>query len=154
MPPRRTRESVIEQRRADVYPLEQLPEDTRHQIAAEVAAPHPPERWLTVGPPDSHRPLAWLPSRGWYEWHWARGIDPDGRRDTISKRLRAAVLERDGYVCQLCFEPVDPGDVHLDHIKPWSKGGRTVMSNLQVAHSRCNMRKGAKYVAEDQDDQT
>jgi len=153
MAPRRTRESVIEERRASVFPLERFPPDKQAEIAAQVAAPQPPDRYFPVGPPDSPRPLAWLPSRGWYEWHWARGIDPDGRRDSISKSLRAAVIERDGYICQLCSGPVDPGDIHLDHIKPWSKGGRTIMSNLQVAHSSCNIRKGAKYVAEDQDDQ-
>jgi len=52
---------------------------------------------------------------------------------------------RDGYVCQLCTTAVEPTDVHLDHIKPYSKGGPTNLENLQVTHSLCNIHKGARY---------
>ena len=69
---------------------------------------------------------------------------PTGRRPTITPNLRAEVILRDGYVCQLCAHPVDPTDVHLDHILPFSKGGQTIAGNLQVTHSVCNMRKGAR----------
>ena len=33
----------------------------------------------------------------------------------------------------------DPGvELHVDHIFPWSKGGETVLENLQTLCSRCN----------------
>ena len=35
-------------------------------------------------------------------------------------------------------------DVHLDHIKPWSLGGDHSPANLRVAHSACNISRGAR----------
>lgn len=35
-------------------------------------------------------------------------------------------------------------EVHIDHVVPWSRGGSSDMDNLQVSHSLCNMRKGAR----------
>jgi 5-methylcytosine-specific restriction endonuclease McrA len=35
-------------------------------------------------------------------------------------------------------------DVHIDHIVPYSLGGPDELYNLQVAHSSCNIRKGAR----------
>ena len=63
---------------------------------------------------------------------------------------RAAVLDRDGWICGLCSEPI-PKDADypsygygsLDHIKPLSKGGAHVWSNVQAAHLGCNIAKGA-----------
>lgn len=76
------------------------------------------------------------------------------RRDRFrpSAVLRLAVMERDGWVCQLCGEPVDvsakPGDRQyptLDHVKPRSRGGADTLENLQCAHRGCNSKKGAGY---------
>ena len=63
-------------------------------------------------------------------------------REKIPQGLRRAVIERDGLQCRLCGHEVDPDDVHIDHIQPVTKGGRNRLDNLQVAHSRCNIRKG------------
>lgn len=136
----------IEKLRAKVMPLEDFPDHHRERILALVARPTPPEKWLALGPRDSGRPLAWIPSRAWTEWHWARGIDPEGTRPPIPKALRQKVIERDGYVCGLCDGDVDPTDVHIDHIRPWSKGGPHALGNLQVTHSRRNIAKGARDV--------
>jgi hypothetical protein len=132
-------------RRDEAYPLHLLDEDTQRRIAVAVAQPTPPEPEFLVGAPDSPRPLAVMESRAWWEWHWQRGLDPDATRPKLAPSLRAAVIQRDGYVCQLCWGDVAPGDVHLDHIKPWSQGGRDVLSNLQVTHSACKLRKGATW---------
>jgi len=61
----------------------------------------------------------------------------------IPESVRAEVLRRDGLVCQICTEAVAPDDVHLDHVVPKSKGGQSVASNLRVAHSACNLKRGA-----------
>lgn len=65
-----------------------------------------------------------------------------------------AVLERCGWVCQICMEPIDPGLKHpdprsasIDHITPLSKGGPHVDENLQAAHYGCNSRKGNRWSA-------
>lgn len=137
-----------EARRADAAPLTELPTDMQERIAFAVAQPDPPPRWFAVGGgPDSPHPLAWLESRGWYEWHWQRGILPGDSRPPIPPDVRAAVIARDGHICQLCGGDIPLGDLHLDHIKPYSKGGPTTVANLQATHSLCNIKKGARFDA-------
>lgn len=66
-------------------------------------------------------------------------------RRRIPRRVREFVLRRDGGTCQLCGEPISPGDeVHLDHVIPWSHGGADTADNLQVAHGFCNRSKRAR----------
>lgn len=72
------------------------------------------------------------------------------RRDPRAYELSAVQLaERDGANCALCLDPVDfglksPDDFSpsVDHIIPWSRGGRNDAANLQLAHRICNVRKG------------
>lgn len=63
---------------------------------------------------------------------------------SINTRLRFKVLQRDNFKCCACgASPAkDPSVVlHVDHIVPWSKGGETVMDNLQTLCSKCNLGK-------------
>lgn len=63
----------------------------------------------------------------------------------ISYRLRHKILERDGYKCVKCGNsPAYGGGVHLqiDHIRPYSKGGETILENLQTLCKECNLGKG------------
>ena len=58
-----------------------------------------------------------------------------------NQRLRFKVLQRDNFRCRACgASPAkDPGvELHVDHIFPWSKGGETVLENLQTLCSKCN----------------
>lgn len=61
-----------------------------------------------------------------------------------SARLKVQVLMRDGNKCRLCGVECNDGlhNIHFDHIIPWSKGGETVLENLQVLCSDCNLAKG------------
>jgi 5-methylcytosine-specific restriction endonuclease McrA len=60
----------------------------------------------------------------------------------INWRLRALVLMRDGAKCKLCGSaPSDGIRLHVDHVKPWSKGGETVLENLQILCNVCNIGK-------------
>ncbi len=60
----------------------------------------------------------------------------------INWRLRALVLLRDGARCQLCgITPQDGARLHVDHITPWSKGGETLLENLQILCEACNIGK-------------
>lgn len=61
---------------------------------------------------------------------------------TINNRLRVQVLIRDGNACKICGRKVTGDDIHIDHVVPWSKGGETVLENLQVLCSICNTGKG------------
>jgi 5-methylcytosine-specific restriction endonuclease McrA len=69
-------------------------------------------------------------------------LEKQGSRN-INWRLRALVLMRDGAKCRLCgAAPSDGIRLHVDHIKPWNKGGKTVLENLQILCGVCNMGKG------------
>lgn len=62
-----------------------------------------------------------------------------------SDRLRLRVLDRDGFRCVLCGRSpaIERGIVlHLDHIVPYSKGGRTVYENLRTLCAACNQGRG------------
>ncbi|MFH0828454.1 MAG: HNH endonuclease [Candidatus Omnitrophota bacterium] len=62
----------------------------------------------------------------------------------INWRLRATVLIRDNCICKMCgASPAkDPAVVlHVDHVKPWSKGGETDLDNLRTLCSVCNIGK-------------
>ena len=59
-----------------------------------------------------------------------------------SGRLKIQVLVRDGNKCKLCGITVTGENIHFDHIKPWSKGGETVLENLQVLCAVHNLAKG------------
>lgn len=63
----------------------------------------------------------------------------------INYRLRFKVLQRDHFSCCACgASPAKDVSVqlHVDHIIPWSKGGETIIENLQTLCSNCNLGKG------------
>lgn len=62
----------------------------------------------------------------------------------INARMRFKVFKRDNFKCCACgASPAkDPSvELHVDHIIPWSKGGETVIDNLQTLCSKCNLGK-------------
>ena len=74
----------------------------------------------------------------------------------ISKRIRAQVLERNGYTCQMCGagagdpDGQNPGRyvrLHVGHIVDRSHGGRDELSNLRALCSTCN--QGAKNIVQE-----
>jgi hypothetical protein len=61
-----------------------------------------------------------------------------------SWRLRFLVMRRDNFACRCCgASPAkDPSiNLHIDHIHPWSKGGETLLQNLQTLCEKCNIGK-------------
>jgi 5-methylcytosine-specific restriction endonuclease McrA len=63
---------------------------------------------------------------------------------SINWRLRAIVLIRDNCICKMCgASPAKNSEtvLHVDHITPWSKGGETILENLQTLCSLCNIGK-------------
>jgi len=62
----------------------------------------------------------------------------------INLRLRWTILSRDNFSCRKCGQSPakDPKVIlHVDHIIPWSKGGETVVENLETLCDRCNLGK-------------
>lgn len=67
------------------------------------------------------------------------------QRKLMTPTLRDTIKKRDNYTCQICGKTMyDEVGLHIDHIQPISKGGKTIMSNLQVLCSKCNGRKSNK----------
>jgi 5-methylcytosine-specific restriction endonuclease McrA len=64
-------------------------------------------------------------------------------RSGITKQIREEVLKRDNFTCKLCGKSGKdyPPDLHIDHIKPVSRGGTSDKSNLQTLCQKCNIRK-------------
>jgi 5-methylcytosine-specific restriction endonuclease McrA len=51
---------------------------------------------------------------------------------------------RSGGKCAICGTSLSER-YHIDHIKPFSKGGATDIKNLQAVCAPCNLKKGSKY---------
>jgi hypothetical protein len=65
------------------------------------------------------------------------------KRD-VNWRMRFQVFARDKFKCISCGRSPakDPEiELHADHIIPWSKGGETIIENLQTLCSVCNLGK-------------
>jgi 5-methylcytosine-specific restriction endonuclease McrA len=70
-------------------------------------------------------------------------IEPTTKHRTpraINNRLRVKVFVRDNHKCQICGRSpaTHPTTLQVDHIKAYSKGGETVLENLQTLCFECN----------------
>lgn len=53
-------------------------------------------------------------------------------------------------ICRICHKPIESfSDCSADHIVPYSKGGKTTLSNMQLAHKSCNSKKRDKIKNDD-----
>jgi len=62
----------------------------------------------------------------------------------VSLSLRLKVLNRDNFKCVFCGKSpaTDFGTkLHIDHISPFSKGGKSTLENLQTLCEECNLGK-------------
>lgn len=95
---------------------------------------------------------------------WRKDNRTQARAQRAARRARKAgngvveivqypeVYSRSNGICGLCQEPVsewlfypDQMAGTIDHIKPLSRGGQHVYTNVQLAHSLCNSKKGNRY---------
>jgi hypothetical protein len=71
---------------------------------------------------------------------------------TSPKTLVAFLMKRDQGICGICEEDVvdteGPMRPSIDHVIPLARGGLHQVENLQLAHYRCNLSKGARIPAE------
>lgn len=85
---------------------------------------------------DTPRPITWNNT----DWRAAR---------------KRAIASKD-HVCAICHKFIDVGlpafsplAVEVDHIVPKARGGSMYeIENLQLTHSQCNRRKGAKMASD------
>lgn len=63
---------------------------------------------------------------------------------TIKKKL----FEKDS-TCNICSQNINEiDDAEVDHVIPFSKGGKTIIENAQITHRFCNRSKGSKIIHE------
>lgn len=70
---------------------------------------------------------------------WA--VERTDYRKKVPAWIRDHVFERDAYACVQCGAVED---LTLDHIHPWSLGGKDTVNNLRVLCRPCNSSKGAR----------
>ena len=63
----------------------------------------------------------------------------------FSKGMKAKKLQQQGGRCAHCGKFGSMKDMEADHIIPYSKGGRTSWSNLQILCRTCNRSNGNRY---------
>ena len=77
-----------------------------------------------------------------------RHIRVDDKRlfsqDDKLELLRRETDQSGKYKCVVCGRYFTYDELTVDHIEPWSKGGRTVLSNAQLLCHPCNIKKGNK----------
>lgn len=77
---------------------------------------------------------------------YKKGVKPS-QRNRMTSSLRLAILERDRFSCCYCGRNAYDGvKLHVDHIVPVSKGGKTVKGNLQTLCVECNQGKSNKLI--------
>lgn len=68
-----------------------------------------------------------------------------GRRRALPPEIREKVFKRDKYTCKHCGTK-NKKYLSVDHIHPYSKGGKDSLSNFQTLCRSCNSKKGAKLL--------
>lgn len=67
-------------------------------------------------------------------------------REKMTPKLRYQIMKRDHFRCVICGASAEEGaKLHVDHVQPVSKGGKTVESNLRTLCDRCNLGKSDQY---------
>lgn len=72
----------------------------------------------------------------------------EGKRKTISKKLRFEVFKRDNFTCQYCGRMAPDVVLEIDHINPVANNGTNDIINLITSCKDCNRGKGAKVLNE------
>ncbi len=66
-------------------------------------------------------------------------------RQRVTARVRYEVFTRDGHRCRVCGNTSEVEPLHVDHIVPISKGGRSDLDNLQTLCQSCNLGKSDRH---------
>ncbi len=64
----------------------------------------------------------------------------------FSKAMKRKVYRKQSGVCAMCEEHFDIDEMEADHIKPWSKDGKTIEENCQMLCHECHDEKTSKQL--------
>lgn len=78
------------------------------------------------------------------------GVDDESR--TFSEEIKKELFH-EGYICSYCNNVIlSIDDAEVDHIIPFSKGGKTDISNAQLLHRYCNREKSDNLESDFEDE--
>ena len=60
---------------------------------------------------------------------------------TFDDYIKSSIYEQQGGKCAICGKSFKISEMHADHKKAWSKGGKTVAENCQMLCRDCNLKK-------------
>ena len=99
----------------------------------------PRDPWRTIRSLHEHGFLQKV-STGIYRYEPSLVVDKE--LEDFTSEQREEIFRRDGYKCVICGRGRDSGyEIHADHIKPKSLGGKSDISNGQTLCSIHNLRK-------------
>lgn len=88
-------------------------------------------------------------TKGIYEYLLCKNFDPYAGRllnlRAFEKRDKLSAYSKQNGICPICKSHFEFEEMEGDHIKPWSKGGRTIPENCQMLCRDCNSKKTDKY---------
>lgn len=86
---------------------------------------------------------------GIYEFLLSKDTDPFAFKLLSLREFddedKNVVYEKQNHKCAICKQDFEFNEMAGDHIKPWSKGGKTVIENLQMLCRDCNSKKSDMY---------
>ena len=116
--------------------MSKLWQDIRGPMVAECAEAHEASRLIDAVAKVYGRRALNIPLR-----NIASQFQEEIYRKPTSNKMRELVFARDHYRCCSCGS-LD--DLVCDHFYPVSRGGKTIIENLQTLCWTCNSRKGAR----------
>jgi hypothetical protein len=129
-------------------------DDSRERVSDEETSPgtvpngEPLSAAASINDIETQQPASPIAARPRAVRPTPTNVQPEDRRDP-SIGLRFKVLQRDRFKCVLCGDhPArNAGCVlHVDHVTPWSKGGKTREDNLRTLCATCNVGRGNRFV--------
>lgn len=67
-------------------------------------------------------------------------------RTQITEGLKNKIIARDKNKCRYCGKNLNKNNRVIDHVLPWSKGGRNTEDNLVLSCRACNSQKSNKLL--------
>lgn len=62
---------------------------------------------------------------------------------TFDEDVKRAIYEKQDGKCAMCEQSFEYNEMHGDHKKAWSKGGKTTPDNCQMLCTKCNLKKSS-----------
>ncbi len=72
------------------------------------------------------------------------GNPGNSRHDYVPPLNNQTLFRRDAYLCLYCGQRFGPRELSRDHVRPFSKGGKDVWTNVVTACRRCNNYKASR----------